>query len=182
MAFAYKTNLLGNSHPVLRKVIANNSIAVQPGDAVDCYNAGFARLATAGNAIFGIVHAVVDRYGRGVLPEEDSRVEAGDWTVASGVVTVGSDNTTDDQIALLCDVSQYSIYSADVTGTIGTTNNSDKVGANIDVTDEDDLAETSAVRTISGQFYGWGTDPDDSGNILCSIRESEIFGGTPNYG
>lgn len=176
MAFKLKRGLLGNSSPVLRKVIIDNSDDIAIGDAVKVYNAGDAEKLTAGKPIFGIVHAIVDQYGRSILPQQHTQAEVGDWTVASEVITVGSDNETDDKVAVICDVSLDTIYSGDVTGTIGTTVSSNKPGASIDVDDEDSLDETSATRTGSAQFFSWGTDPDDSGNLLVSIKESERTG------
>lgn len=182
MAFRYYDNLLSGSGPALVSEIINNSVAIEPGDAVRTYNAGYVALATEANAIKGIVHAVLDDLGRSLAPERDTQAELGDATIASGVVTVGGDNTTDDAHRALIDISPFSRYSADVTGTIGTTNSSNLPGANIDADDENTIDETTAVRTASGQFYGWGTDPNDSGNIIVSIRESEIFGSTAVYG
>lgn len=166
MAFKFKKSLRGHSAPVLVRVIIDNSDVVQLGDAVKVYNAGNAEIATAGAPIAGFVHAVVD--ANGLQPAPDSGT-TDTWTVES-------DNETDKQLAVLIDMDLDSIYSGDVDGTIGTTGTSNKQGCSLDLTDENSIAETSATRTATAQLYGWGTDPDDSGNLLVSIKESERTG------
>lgn len=166
MAFKFKKSLSGNSAPVLVRVIIDNSDVIQLGDAVKVYNAGNAEVAATGNPLAGFVHAVVDK--NGLQPAPDSGT-TDTWTVEA-------DNETDKELAVLIDLSLDSIYSGDVDGTIGTTGTSNKMGCSLDLTDENSIAETSATRIISAQLYGWGTDPDDSGNLLVSIKESERTG------
>lgn len=179
MAFKYATGLRGNAGPVLREVVIDNSDDIQIGDAVKVYNAGNAEKATAARPIFGIVHQVVDKFGLGLAPEKVTKATQGSATInaAGDTVTVASDNETVDLIAAVCDVSQETIYSGAQDGTVGTTNSSDKVGASIDIIDESQLDESSAVRTGQAQMYGWGTDPNDTTRILCSILESELKAG-----
>lgn len=163
MAFKFKKSLTGHAAPVLTRVIIDNSDVIQLGDAVKVYNAGNAEVATAARPIAGFVHAVVSSTGLQPTPDTGT---TDTWTVAS-------DNETVAQIACLIDMSTDSIYSGDVDGTINTTNSSAKQGASFDLTDENSIAETTALRNSAGQLYGWGTDPDDSGNLLVSIMESE---------
>ncbi len=177
MAFSYKKSLRGNSTPVLQTVIIDNSDDIEVGDMVKCYNAGNAEKATAGVPIFGVVHAIVDKYGNAIEPEKQSKAVMGSATEASGVVTVASDNETVDKISVVVDTSVDSIYSGTVDGTIGTTNSSEKLGAYMNLTDENSIAENSAVRNGQAQLYGWGTDPDDSTKLLVSIVESELHAG-----
>jgi len=177
MGFYYKKGLRGNASPVLKSVIIDNSDDIAIGDMVKVYNAGNAEKATAGVAIFGVVHSIVDKYGLGIKPELTTKATTGTATVASGrtgAVTVASDNETVDEIAVMVDCSPFTIYSGDVTGTINTTNTSAKQGAYIDIADEANINETTAIRSGVAQLYGWGTDPDDSGNLLVSICESEL--------
>lgn len=166
MAFKFKKSLSGNSASVLVRVIIDNSDVVQLGDAVKVYNAGNAEIATAGAPLAGFVHAVVD--ANGLQPTPDTGT-TDTWTAAATNETVA-------QWAVLIDMSLDSIYSGDVDGTIGTTVTSNKMGISVDLTDENSIAETSATRTATAQLYGWGTDPDDSGNLLVSIKESERTG------
>ena len=178
--FKYKRGLRSNSSPVLVEVIIDNDDAISVGDMVKCYNAGNAEAATAAVPIFGVVHAIVDKYGIGIKPEKATMATVGDATVATGLdgaVTVADDNETVDLIKAVVDISRESIYSGDVTGTIGTTNSSEKLGASINLADKENIDETTATRSGQAQLYGWGTDPDDTGNLLVSIMESERYGG-----
>ncbi len=177
MSFSYKKSLRGNSAPVLVSVIIDNSDDIEVGDMVKCYNAGNAEKATAGMPIFGVVHAIVDKYGNSIAPEKQSKAVMGSATESSGVITVASNNETVDKIAVLCDVSVDSIYSATVDGTINTTNSSAKLGAYMDLTDENSVNETTATRSGVANLYGWGTDPENSSNLLVSICESELHAG-----
>lgn|SRR3990167_541821 len=179
MAFNFVKSLGGNQSPVLIEVIVANSVAIAIGDLIKTYTAstgGFALLATEGAPALGFVHAITDQYGRAIRPMQHSRAEAGDWTVAADVVTVGSDNQTDDKVKVLVDVSLDSIYSAAVTGTIGTNVISGNIGASLDFDDEDSVDETTATRSGSAGCFVWGTDPADSTRLLVSLKESERLG------
>jgi len=177
MSFSYAKTLRGNSAPVLKTVIIDNDDDIAIGDMVKVFNAGNAEKLSAGVAIFGVVHSVVDKYGNSLTPQLTTKATQGSATIASGVVTVASDNETVDKISVQVDVSQESIYSGDVTGTIGTTNSSEKVGAAFNVDSESTIDETSSVRNGQAQLYGWGTDPADSTRLLVSILESELSAG-----
>ncbi len=179
MGFFYKRGLRGNASPVMKHVIIDNDDDIQVGDAVKVYNAGDAEKATAGVSIFGFVHAIVDKYGNGIKPELVTKATVGSASVASGrtgAVTVASDNESVDKIKVVVDVSPFTIYSGDVTGTVDTTITvTDKVGGYFDIVDEANIDETTGTRGGVAQLYSWGTDPEDSGNILVSICESELI-------
>lgn len=164
---------------ILTKVILDNSEDIAVGDAVMLRNGNIEK-ATADGALSGVVIDVVDKNNNSLLPSEGSTASLGSASISSGVITVASDNETVDQIAATIDISPFTIYSADVTGTIGTTNSSDKIGVWIDMDDEDSVEETTATRTVTteGQLVGWGADPDDTTRMLVSIHEHEFF----NYG
>lgn len=162
------------------QVVIDNSDTIQLGDAVNLRN-GNVEVGTADGAIAGVVVGLVDSRGNSVF---GSLANLGSATVSgsedSGSVTVASDNETVDLIAAEIDVSPFTVYSATVTGTMNTTNSSNKIGVWVDMDDEDSVDETTANRTVTteGQLYGWGVDPDDSTRMLVSIHEHEIF----NYG
>jgi len=69
-----------------------------------------------------------------------------------------------------------------VSGTIGTTVDSELPGARLDINsagnNEDELLESTATRTIStpATHYSHGVDPNDSGNLLVSVNMSEMYG------
>ncbi len=80
---------------------------------------------------------------------------------------------------VILDTNVNSKYSAQVNGTIGTTNSSGKVGARVDIdsanTDYGRVLETTATRTVGtpANFYVHGTDPQDSDRLIVSIALSE---------
>ena len=151
-----------------RTLIAN-SVIIQIGDAVTINSIGNIALHTAGDPVFGIV-AAVGKNGIQVDPDSGT----------TDVWTVEGDNLTDKQLYAIVDVSQDSIYSAAVTGTIGTTAASGRSMAYIDATDENDLSETSATRTrgTGGSFVTLGTDPQSATRLLCAINESQFVSAT----
>ena len=145
--------------------IINNSEVVQIGDAVSLDSNGNIILHTAGVPVLGILAAV---FKNGLQVDPDSGT-TDTWTVTAT-------NETVNQMYAIVDVSTDSVYSAAVTGTIGTTATSGNAGAYIDATDENDLSETSATRTraTSGTFVTLGTDPNNSARLLVSINESQL--------
>jgi len=132
---------------------------------------------TAAQPILGVIESICDKYGN---PIPVTTVTAG--TAASTVitsVTTASDNTTTKTYWGRVDTSEDSIYSATVSGTLGTTGNSNKKGARLDVdsanTTYNQLLETTATRTIStpANFYSYGLDPQNSARLLVSMTMSE---------
>jgi hypothetical protein len=167
MAFKFHKSLKGTGMPPLVRVIVDNSDTVQIGDAVKAYNAGNAEVATAARPILGIVHDI--QLASGLAPTWNSGTD--------DTYTVASDNETVGLVAVLVDCDQASIYSGAQDGTVGATNSSDKIGASMDIADEGQLDESTALRNAQGQMYCWGTDPNSSTRILCSIMESEVRAG-----
>jgi|TARA_Y100001951_G_scaffold98992_1_gene100426 hypothetical protein len=175
MALTYKRSLLANTGPILSNVIIDQSDTITLGDVVKVRN-GNLEVATAGDAVFGVVHDIVDKNGDSVF---GSLAVLGSATISGGnTVAVASDNETVDLIAAKVDCSQYSLYSAKQDGTMGTTTASDKIGGWADLTDETQIDESTHTRTITtgGTFTTWGEDPVDTTRILVSINESEILG------
>lgn len=165
--FTYVKSLTGVGAPPLTRVIIDNSDTVQIGDLVKTYNAGNAEVATAARPLAGFVNTITTSGG----------LSASYDTGTADTFTAASDNETVAQVAVLIDMSIDSIYSGAVDGTIGTTNASGKIGASFDITDENSIAESTALRNAQGQLYGWGTDPNNSARILVSIMESERLAG-----
>lgn len=170
MAFLYRRTASGVGHPNTTDVLIKNSATIQIGDVVRSYVAGVCEVNIAAKPSLGVVVGVVDADG---LPVDPDSGTLDTYTVASDNQTVGLKRA---QVIL----SKDAVFSADVDGTIGTTNTSNLRGCTIDLTDENSLAETSALRNASGQFYSHGVDPEDSGNLLVSIMESE-FDGAASY-
>src|SRR3990167_211259 len=164
--------------PMEETVIIDNSDVVTIGDLVQCRN-GNLELATAGAAVRGVVTGIKDKNGISVwntLATLGTATKTG--SPSSGSVTVASDNETVDLISAVINVSPFAIYSATVTGTMNTTNASNKRGGWVNVDDEDSVNETTHSRTITDvrTLNNWGVDPDDSTRMLVSIKHSEIFG------
>ena len=177
MAYRYKKSLLANSGPCLVRFTLFNSMTITLGDLISVATNGTAVLmASASTSIAGVVHDIVDKNGNSIFGSIAVKTNA---TVSGqDTVVTASDNTTVDLVAVLVDVSKLSIYSAEVTGTVGTTTNSNLPGGWIDsATTGDKVTETSHTRTVAtgGHLKGWGTDPDASTRLLVSICESEVF-------
>jgi len=174
MALKYK-HTIGGVGRKLEKVLLGSSLEFNVGDAVETLTTGVALRAAAAKHVLGVIASICDKDG---LPFKSTNPVAG---TASGTdtrtVTTGAANTT---YYAMVDVSKDSIYSADVTGTVGITNDSELRGCTIDIDSAGSLfgkvLESTATRTkgVEANFYCHGVDPDDSGNILVSIALSEF--------
>jgi len=171
MAFNYVGSRNGASRNLSKPILINGTDTVTVGDAVECYTNGKATNGAAATPIKGIIHAITDVNG---LPQ------------VKGSNTAGSANspdtnsiTADGDDYVIVDTSVDSLYSAEVSGTLGTTNSSTLLGAKIDVdsanSDYGRLLETTATRTVGtpANFYSHGLDPNDSTRLIVSIALSE---------
>lgn len=161
---------------VLRNL--GNSQTFKVGDAVECYQNGVLTLGTAAQPLLGVIASFADSNGK---PLPAPNLAAG---TASGndVSTVTTDASNSDGYYAFVDVSRFTIYSAEISGTLGTTNDSDLPGARLDVNsagaDYDELLETTATRTIGtpANFYSHGVDPNDSTRLMVSLAMCEMEG------
>lgn len=167
MAIKKVGSLNPHGAPVLRKETLANSITVTEGDSVKV-SSGFIALGTAGALVFGHVQGVVTKDGVGV----DDNGASADYT---GTYTTGASNQTVALVAANIDVSKLSLYSADPDATIGTTTGSNLLGYFTDLADEDNTDEDSA-STSAAQYFIHGVDPQDSGNQIVNIYESQVLG------
>jgi len=176
MAFNY-VGSLNSSQRNLEHVLLYNSETYEVGDCVKSYVNGYAQLPAAATPFLGIIHAIVDANTNPIVVGSNTAGTANSPATTS--VTTGSDNTTTETYWAMVDTSKHSIYSAEVSGTVGTTVNSELRGARIDMdstnTDYGRLLETTATRTIGtpANFYSFGADPDDSTRLKVSIALSE---------
>jgi len=161
----------------LELVLLANSQTVEVGDVIETYSAGKGTLGTAALPVLGVVLALVDSKG---LPLPAPAVVAG--TASGSDVRSQATSTTGTYYALV-DVSKDTVYSASVSGTLGTTGSSTLRGCYIDInsagTEYGQLLETTASRTTgatgaNGNFYSHGLDPDDSTRLLVSIANHEF--------
>jgi len=152
------------------ETLGNNSEVLQIGDAVTTDANGDIILCTAGSVVLGILVGVGVN---GVAADPDANT--------LDTFTMTSDNETVAKEYAIIDISPLTLWSASQDGTAGTTANSNKRGAVIDLISENQLDETSAdrTRTNGGQFFTWGADPNDTTRLIVSINESEQFAGHP---
>lgn len=161
-------------------VIVDNSDAIGVGCPVKLRN-GNVEIVVAGDATAGVVVGFVDKNGKGY--ETSTAIRSASTYTGAGqglVVTVASDNETVDLIAAQIDISKRTVYSAGVTGTMNTTNVSNKLGGWFDVvvaSNNANIDETTHTRTITtgGTWKGMGVDPNDSSRVLVVLNESELY-------
>jgi len=157
----------------LKKVLLADSQTVQVGDAIEMYTTGKATLATAAHHIGGFIQSFVDKNG---MPFPHDAIVAG--TASGNDVATVATSTGGDKYAIV-DFSRESLYSAAVSGTLGTTASSDLPGCHIDVnsanTEYGEVLETTATRTegVEANLYSHGVDPADSSRLLVSIAMGE---------
>lgn len=174
MAFTLHGSLVPYGGPILYKVILANSVAMVVMDSVkiDSGNGnGFLALGTAGKSVFGHVRGITSRLDVGVSTDGTAGAELGSFL---GAFTAASDNETVAAVRGECDISQMTLYSAEMSATLGTTTGSDQIGYKADLTDEDTLDESSTLATTL-QYNLWGADVVDSTRVICNIFESGVF-------
>mgnify|MGYP001256696134 FL=1 len=174
MALKYKRTIGGVGRKS-EQVLLGSSLEFNVGDLVETMSTGVALRGEAGKPVLGVIVSICDADG---LPFKSTNPVAG---TASGTdtrtVTTGATNAT---YYAMVDVSNNTVWSADVTGTVGTNNDSDLRGCRIDIDSAGSLfgkvLESTATRTegTEANFYCHGVDPDDSGNLLVSIALSEL--------
>lgn len=157
--------------PVLRSNTLANSITVTVSDSVKAAS-GFLALGTTGALVFGHVTAIVTNKGLGLNTTGISGAEMGSFV---GTYLTAADNQTVGLVKAMCDVSKETLYSAEESAAIGTTTGSNLLGYTQDLSDEDTLSEGSALTT-TGQYMGWGVDPNNAAQAVVNIFESQVFG------
>lgn len=159
--------------PILRREILANSITVTQMDAVRVDTDGFLALGTAGTSVFGHVISVGTNLGVGLNTTGVAGAEMGSFV---GTFLTASDNETVAKVRAEVDISQFTLYSGSAAaGTFGTTTaGSGELGAKFDLSDEDDLNETSIVVTTA-QYVSWGLNPDGTNTVIVNIFEHQFF-------
>jgi len=156
--------------PVLRREVITNSVESTIGDSLKVAS-GFIALTTAGDRVFGHLNGHADAEQVGVTTTGAAGAELGSYT---NTYTVASNNQTVAAIAAVCDISRKTLYSADADAALGTTTGSNLPMYHMDVANEATLDESTAT-TGTAQYLTWGVDPNDSGNAVVSIYESQVF-------
>ena len=167
----------------LETIVIEDSKTIAVGDVVKVYTDGYVSNGVAALPIKGVVHAIAEG-GAGsnfatLPPIQGANVAGTANSPATTSIAAGATNTTTKKYWAVVDTSRNSLYSAEVSGTLGTTVNSDLPGVKIDVdsanTDYGRLLETTATRTVGtpANFYSHGVDPQDSTRLIVSIALSE---------
>ncbi|NHZ84542.1 MAG: hypothetical protein GWP19_01505 [Planctomycetia bacterium] len=171
MAFAPHGSLNPQGAPVLKREIITNSVASTVFQSLKL-SSGFLALGTTGALVFGHLLAHTTELGVGLNTTGAAGAAMGSY---ANTYTVASDNQTVAKVKAECDVSKMSLYTVDPDATIGTTTGSDLSGYKADIADQDNLDESTAATTTL-QYNLWGVDPNDSGNAIVNIFESQVFG------
>ena len=159
----------------LEIVLLADSQTVAVWDLIKTYTTWEGVLWAAAVPSLGVVHAI----GQGDMALPPVNGVATAWSVNTSDLQSIATSTTGTYYAIV-DTFNGSIYSAECSWTIWTTATSNLRGCRIDVdsanTDYGRVLESTATRTIGtpANFYGRGTDPNDSTRLLVSIALSEL--------
>ena len=182
MALKFKSSLLGTNGRMLRKFVLDASVDWQVGDVVtggtggEGFNGEVLVLATSSTNVVGVIEAIITNTG--VAPSSN-----GCGGAFVDQYRTAANNETAAQVSALVDISPFSVYSADLDDTIGTTTGSNRAFYyfNIDsgsANQQLDEASAKAPSTGSGQFVSHGVDPEDTNNLLVSINRSFMLNDT----
>lgn len=163
----------------LADVIMTNSTTYNIGDAVKANTTGYAVAATAAAPMLGIVIGFKNSSDTPLTPTAYAK---GTTAILPDIetFTAASDNQTNAQSKVIVCFDKSVKWSAQVNGTIGTTNVSNLPGGRIDIDSAnshlDRVLESTQTRTAATKavFYNWGTDPNDSTRLIVSIAQSEL--------
>ena len=172
----YKFDLTGSGGRMLRKYVLDASITWQVGDVVsggtggEGFNGEVIVSDTATYHIVGVKEAIITNAG--VAPSSD-----GCGGAFVDQYRTAANNETAAQVSALVDISPFSVYSADLDDTIGTTTGSNRAFYyfNLDsgsANHQLDEASAKAPSTGNGQFVSHGVDREDTNNLLVSINRS----------
>lgn len=175
MALNFKSTIGGIGRKLSEPLLCADSQTLTVGDAVKTdTTSGELIYGAAALPMLGVIYAFVTESG---MPIKQDNPVAG---TASGVDTRSVATGTDGDTYAIVDFSNQTVYSAQCNGTIGTTGNSEVIGARADIDsnggDYGRILETTATRTLGtpATFYCWGADPEDSDRMLVTIALSEL--------
>ena len=180
MALKFKSTQLGANGRMLRKFVLDASKDWQVGDVVtggtggEGFNGEVIVLDTAALNVVGVIEAIITN--KGVAPSDN-----GCGGAFIDAYRTAANNETGAKVSALVDISVFSVYSADLDDTIGTTTGSNRPFYYLDLDTgvaNHQLNEASAGAPSTGgaQFVSHGVDPQDTNNILVSIKESTFLG------
>ena len=170
MAFTEIGSLVPYGGPVLRSDILANSITTTVSNSVK-YALGFVALGTAGASVLGHVVDISTIGGVGLTSTGVAGAAVGSYV---GTYLTASDNQTVGKVKAIIDVSQFTIYSAGLSATIGTTTGSNLAGYRMDLSSASTLDESTSATTTA-QYGTLGVDPRNSAQAMVYVLESSIF-------
>lgn len=159
--FHYRKNLDGSAYsPTNLSVTAKASTTYQVGDLIRINTSGTASLVAATEGIAGVVTGVTDVNGLAKTPDSGT---TDTWTTAS---------STTDKVFFIPALPNYLFYN-DSSGTLAATN----LFQYFDVSDENNVDQSSATDTATAQVRLIEIDPDHDGDAskgLFQIVESQL--------
>ena len=178
----YRENKLGENGRILVKVVLDASVDWQVGDVVsggtggEGFNGEVIVTDTASYHVVGVIQAIIT--DKGVSPSDN-----GCGGAFVDQYRTAANNETAAKVSALVDISPFSVFSADLDDTIGTTTGSNRAFYyfNVDsgsANHQLDEASAKAPSTGNGQFVSWGVDPQDTNNLLVSINRSFLIADT----
>ncbi|MEK7111806.1 MAG: hypothetical protein AAB875_00605 [Patescibacteria group bacterium] len=181
MALRFKFSNLGENGRMLRKFVLDASADWQVGDIVsggtggEGFNGEVIASTTSTYNIIGVIESIITN--KGVAPADNG---------CSGAFVdqyrTAANNETAAQVSALVDISPFSVYSADLDDTIGTTTGSNRAFYyfNLDTPGSGNIDESTALAPSTGhsQFVSHGLDPEDTNNLLVSINRSFMLNDT----
>lgn len=171
MAITRIGTMLPYGAPVQLSRIVANTITITVNDSVKLAS-GFIALGTTGALVFGHVMGLGTEKGMGLNTTGIAGASIGSFI---DTFATASDNQTVAKVKAVCDVSKFTLYSAEESAAIAGTTGSNLAGYTQDLSDEDTLLETSALTT-TGQYMGHGVDPSNSAQAVVNVFESQVFG------
>jgi len=161
--FRYRYNGNADGGRIFKKILLADSTEFTLNDALKL-DAGTLILWGLGGTGLGILTSFVKADGSPVTDD-------GAGCNFEGTYTTPASNT----VYAMVDISTDSVYSVGCDDTLGTTNNSDDFGINMDcLADSNQMDESSAeVAGTTASFFSHGPDPDSpTDTLLVSIQES----------
>lgn len=177
MAFQNNGTMSPYGAPVKLFRILGNSATFTINDSLKLVS-GFLVAGTTGALVFGHLQGIGTLKG---MPMNSTGAAGADFGSFINAFTTASDNQTVAMFKGECDVSKFTMYSASLDATVGTTTGSNLPGYNMDIASAVTLSESSATATTTasttaGQYAGHGLDPVNSARVLVNIFESQVAG------
>ena len=168
MVFIYKGNMDPNAGRQYQYKTIADTQTLTVGEAVKLSSGKLVTWGTGG-AGYGILTGFTKA-------DKSPLTDDGAGGLFSGTYLTPGSNT----VLGIVDISKESVYSVALDATVGTTNDSDFAGVNVDCgTTSVDLDETSTeVVGTPASFHSHGQDPDGSAasnSLLVSIQESQVW-------